>query len=64
VFGYGADDITKQTDKEIYNDFDFYQILLKDFLTSNEGAMDQQREEEDQNGERDIYLEGADLGMT
>ena len=37
VFGMPADDLLRERDQNIYNDFDFYQILLKDFLTSNEG---------------------------
>ena len=32
VLGRGPDDLHKTTDKDIYNDHDFYQVLLADFL--------------------------------
>lgn len=45
---------------EIYNDSDFYQTLLKDFLASNESNGPTQAHQDDD----DIYVDGADLGMT
>ena len=48
-------------DLEIYNDADFYQTLLKDFLASNESNGPTQQAED---GQDDIYTDGADLGMT
>ena len=48
-------------DLEIYNDADFYQTLLKDFLASNESNGPTQQDED---GQEDIYADGADLGMT
>ena len=56
-----ADDLLRERDQNIYNDFDFYQILLKDFLTSNEGEEGTQAAND---AEDDQYLLGADLGMT
>ena len=56
-----ADDLLRERDRNIYNDFDFYQILLKDFLTSNEGEEGTQAAND---AEDDQYLLGADLGMT
>ena len=49
-------------DPEIYNDADFYQTLLKDFLASNESNGPSSHQPED--GQDDIYADGADLGMT
>jgi hypothetical protein len=48
-------------DLEIYNDADFYQTLLKDFLASNESNGPSHQAED---GQDDIYADGADLGMT
>jgi hypothetical protein len=63
VLGRKADDLTNERDTNIFNDFDFYQMLLKDFLATNDSNGD------DANaagggGEHDIYLDGADLGLT
>ncbi len=40
VLGRAADDILNERDNNIYNDFDFYQMMLKDFLNSNEEGGD------------------------
>lgn len=32
ILGRGADDLHSSSDKDIYNDHDFYQVLLADFL--------------------------------
>ena len=62
VIGRKADDLTNDRDRNIYNDFDFYQILLKDFLASADGGEDNAGA--NGGGEDDIYLDGADLGLT
>lgn len=41
VFGHGMVDLTKESDSNIFNDFDFYQILLKDFLANNGNGEDE-----------------------
>jgi hypothetical protein len=52
-----------ERDEHIYNDHDFYQSLLKDFLASNDGG---HHEADNIGGEddNDIYVDGANLGMT
>jgi protein AATF/BFR2 len=55
--------LTNERDEEIYNDFDFYQALLKDFLATNDSTGLTSGPTEN-GGEEDIYLEGADIGMT
>lgn len=65
IFGTATDDLTVESNENIFNDFDFYQTLLKDFLLVNDGTANDQVGDingTDQNG--DMYLEGADLGMT
>ena len=61
VFGKPTSDLNNEQDDQIFNDFDFYQVLLKDFLASNE-------DEEENTGaagyDDDVYLDGADIGMT
>jgi len=32
ILGRGAEDLHSTNDKDIYNDHDFYQVLLADFL--------------------------------
>jgi hypothetical protein len=63
VLGRKADDITQDKDSNIFNDYDFYQTLLKDFLASNDGSGNGE-ENANGGGENDIYLDGADLGLT
>lgn len=48
-------------DENIFNDNEFYQGLLKDFLATNESGNGGQGQTEDAD---DIYVDGADLGMT
>ena len=36
MLGRGPDDLHSASDANIYNDQDFYQLLLGDFLTANE----------------------------
>lgn len=43
-------------DAEIYNDQDFYQLMLKDFLASNDTSTGEQQHETE--------ADGADLGLT
>ena len=62
-FGRMASDHISGIDKDenIYNDNEFYQALLKDFLATNESGNGGQGQTEDAD---DIYVDGADLGMT
>lgn len=54
-----AADLTNDRDQNIYNDHDFYTVLLSDFLAMNdEGA------EEGADGGNGDFLHGADLSMT
>jgi len=55
-----SDHMSGAKDQEIYNDADFYQALLKDFLASNESNGPSHNQGQDD----DIYADGADLGMT
>jgi hypothetical protein len=61
VFGRPVSDLTQDRDPNIYNDFDFYQVLLKDFLASNDTEGDGPG---NAGYEDDIYLDGADIGLT
>lgn len=60
VFGLLPSEQMALEDRDVYNDNEFYQALLKDFLASNEG--DQQAQ--GATGEDDIYVDGADLNLT
>lgn len=53
--------VESKTNVEVYNDVDFYQSMLKDFLASNEGTNSGAGYQQDDD---DIYTDGADLGMT
>lgn len=65
VLGRRAEDITLTRDSSIYNDFDFYQLLLKDFLASaDSGEGEDGRYGASGGGDADVYLDGADLGLT
>lgn len=54
-----AEDLANDRDKNIYNDHDFYSVLLSDFLAMN----DEPNEEAGDNGGGE-FLYGADLSMT
>lgn len=59
VLGKEAQTTLDETDVQIYNDHDFYQQLLSDFLAAHEG------EDEGQDGEDDAkYLGSTDLNLT
>lgn len=59
-----SDTLTQEkVDKQIYNDHDFYQALLKDFLAASTGGGESAQQTNDNNDD-DIYVDGADLGMT
>ena len=67
ILGRGAEDLHQMTDANIYNDHDFYQVLLSDFLQTQQGEND----DGDQDGEdghdsetERRFLGGADLSMT
>lgn len=47
--------------QQVFNDADFYQSLLKDFLASNDQTTGTTPANQDDD---DIYVDGADLGMT
>ena len=38
VLGHGPEDLHEERNTNIYNDWDFYQVILGDFLQSNEEA--------------------------
>lgn len=54
-----ASDLANERDQNIYNDHDFYTVLLSDFLAMNDDA----NEEAADGGDGD-FLHGADLSMT
>ena len=67
ILGRGVEDLHKTSDANIYNDHDFYQVLLSDFLQASgeqeddavaEGAGAHDAETEKR------FLGGADLGLT
>ena len=60
IFGMPMTTFTEERDTNIYNDYEFYQNMLKDFLASS-GEVE---EENQLNGGEDEYLEGADIGLT
>ena len=55
----GLQDINEDKNPNIYNDHDFYQLLLSDFL-----AMNDQEAGGDKNEGGDDFLYGADLSLT
>ncbi len=57
----GSESLTQTEDPQIFNDYDFYQTLLKDFLNRS-GAAEEVGENSD--GVQDEFLNGADLGIT
>ena len=64
VLGRPAEDLHKERDADIFNDFDFYQVLLSDFLQTNElDGQGDADEGEGSEGERKL-LGNADIGMT
>jgi hypothetical protein len=54
--------ILRDRDTGIYNDHDFYQMLLHDFLNAP-GQDDQEEQQQEEAGNQD-YLFGADLSLT
>lgn len=62
VLGRPHGDLTNDRDENIYNDFDFYQALLKDFLANNDSQYTDAQH--GATNDDDIYLEGADIGLT
>lgn len=62
--GRGADDLHTTSDVNIYNDHEFYQVLLSDFLqASGDQEGDDGEDGHDSETER-RFLGGADLGLT
>eukprot|EP00347_Sterkiella_histriomuscorum_P006693 403351797 len=66
ILGRKADDLANEKDPNIFNDFDFYQVLLKDFLANADGsgADGDDKYNATGGGDDDMYLDGADLGLT
>ena len=62
ILGRVADDLHENSDANIYNDHDFYQILLSDFLQAS-GEADPDVDGHDSETER-RFLGAADLGLT
>ena len=56
-----AQSALETSDPEVFNDHDFYQLMLNDFLSQNDKGHD---EEMGGTGEGDEFLYGADLSMT
>ena len=52
---------TKENDVNIYNDHDFYTMMLSDFLAINDNEQHNESGDKDENGE---FLFGADLSLT
>ena len=64
VLGRTGEDFHRETDAQIYNDYDFYQTLLSDFLQAHEhDALDQDESDVDEEREK-FFLGNADLGLT
>ena len=64
VLGKSAEEsLHKETDPNIYNDHDFYQVLLADFLKAHE--FDNLDKDSDFNEEEEKrFLGNADIGLT
>ena len=64
VLGRPVSDLHNEKDVQIYNDFDFYKVLLADFLQSNDIEGDE-KDNDDQISDSERHLLGnADLGIT
>jgi protein AATF/BFR2 len=63
VLGRPHSDLTVDRVFNIYNDYDFYQALLKDFLANNDATY-VPTEGGAGGADDDIYLDGADIGLT
>lgn len=60
VLGHGPQDLHQESDVNLFNDFDFYQLLLGDFLQQNEDdGSEASQDEADKH-----YLGNADLNLT
>lgn len=64
VLGRPVSDLHSDKDVQIFNDFDFYKVLLSDFLQSNENEGNK-NDVEDELSETERHLLGnADLSIT
>ena len=63
IMGRSAEDLHNTVDANIYNDHDFYQVLLSDFLQAAGEGKDDDDDGHDSETER-RFLGGADLGLT
>jgi protein AATF/BFR2 len=59
VLGNDASDMLKESDEQIFNDHEFYQQLLSDFLAAHEYD-----EVEEDGEEQDKFLGNTDLSLT
>jgi len=63
ILGRGLDDLHASADANIYNDHDFYQVLLSDFLQASSEAAGGEDDGHDSETER-RFLGTTDLGLT
>lgn len=54
----------KNTDANLFNDHDYYQLLLNDFLASNDRSLGSTGPDAGGQAGGDDYLYGADLSLT
>lgn len=62
AFGRTGEDLHKEHDQQVYNDFDFYQNLLEDFLQQHEhDALDAGS---DMDEAEKAFLGNTDISLT
>ena len=64
MLGHAAENLHQDRDPNLYNDYDFYQILLGDFLQANEDADANSEEGSQDEDQEKHYLGNADLNLT
>ena len=64
VLGRPVEDLHKEKDACIFNDFDFYQVLLSDFLQSNELEDEGDTDDGEMSENERRLLGNADISMT
>ena len=63
VLGMSAEEsLHKESDPNIYNDYDFYQVLLSDFLQANDFDAEKDSDIDEEKEKR--LLGNADIGLT
>jgi len=64
VLGTPAENMHQDRDPNIFNDYDFYQILLSDYLQANDDANVNSEENSQEEDDEKHYLGNADLSLT